>query len=121
MVRVQEQPRLRPQPRSNAEHGGPIVGGWGDGKLAHKGVLMAGYDVAAELEAALGCADGPRQSEDRDTGVYMIADDDLIVADVEESDFELHGGGKLLDQELQAQLHAFESQNATDSDDEFVL
>lgn len=90
---------------------------------------MAGFDVAAELEALLSAPSAlqapgdtaPAHDVDVDTGVYLVADNDLLVADVEESDLPGSKPGQTLNQELQAQLNAFDALNGDISDDEFAL
>ena len=102
----------------------PTVGGWGDGKLAAKGELMAGYDVAAELEALLETIEEISASPpvaptaQRHSHIVMQQDDDLMVDDIEDLDLELDTGGKQINTELQAQLAAFDEQYATSSDGE---
>ena len=116
---VRTQASLNSQPSRR-----PTVGGWGDGKLAAKGELMASYDVAAELEALLETVEEINApppvapAAQRHSHIVMQQDDDLMVDDIEDLDLELDTGGKEIHTELQAQLAAFNEQYATSSDSE---
>ena len=107
----------------------PTSGGWGDGELAAKGELMAGYDVAAELEALLETVeeiDEPMAAQQQQPPpprrsphdhLAMRQDDDVVVHDMDELDLELEAGNQQLQTELQAQLAAFDEYASTSDED----
>lgn len=102
---------------------GSLVNGWGNGDLAQKGDLIAGFDIAAELEALLAGGDPEGDGADvatrsplQDVNKWSVGGQGMEVVDIDDEDgnHELEQYSQEIKHGLQEHLAALEDSGWAD-------